>query len=177
MDTKIGTLLIFLMTLLTACSTTKDAVDSDLARKPDCGFPLYVPENDTNIRDVHKLLVYKTKKDYSKLVPIQLSQDKQTILSYPAKEDLFRVGNSNTIQLEKGFLLDLIGVNLNSAFTHYSLQQYQKIPTPSLEEFKKNIFESDPFTEMFSCEGYYTQNEINQFIVDGKLGNKCKKLK
>ncbi|MFN5443220.1 MAG: hypothetical protein ACK48V_03235 [Crocinitomicaceae bacterium] len=177
MDKKIGALLIILMAFLTACSTTKSAVNTDVVRKPDCGLPLYVPENDTNIRDVHKWVVYKTKKDYSNLIPIQLAQDKQTILSYPAKEDLVRVGNSNAILLEKGFLLDLIGVNLNSVFTHYSLQQYQLISTPSLEEFKKNIIEIDPFTEMYSCEHKYDQNELNKFILDNVISNKCLKIK
>lgn len=177
MDTKIGALLIILMTFLTACSTTKSAVNTDVVRKPDCGLPLYVPENDTDVRDVHKWVVFKSKKDYSNLVPIQLSQDKQTILSYPAKEDLVRTGNKNALPLEGGFLLDLIGVNQNTVFTNYSIEQFQRVSAPSIEELKKNIIELDPFVEMYSCDRNYDKNELNKFIIDNTISNKCLKIK
>jgi len=177
MDTKINTFLIFLMSLFTACSSTKSVVNTDVVRKPDCGLPLYVPENDTNLRDAHKWVVYKTKKDYSNLVPIQLAQDKQTIISYPAKEDLVRIGNENVLLLEGGFLLDLVGVTQNTVFTHFTLEQYQRILTPSIEEFKKSVIELEPFTEMYSCDRNYDKNELNKFIKDNTISNKCVKIK
>jgi hypothetical protein len=177
MDSKISILFIFFLTLITACSASKNVAETEVVRKPDCGLPLYVPEDEVIVSVVQKRVIYKTNKDYINKVPIQLSQDKKTIIAYPAKEDLLKVGNKNALQLENGFLLDLIGVNLNSVFTHYSLQQYQKIPTPSLEEFKKNIIELNPFEEMYICDSRYSNTEIEQFIKKGTLNTNCTKIK
>ena len=177
MDMKIGFLFLFFLSLLTACSVKKTSSESETFRKPDCGLPVYIAENEINIKDVNKLVVYKTRKDYSNLVPIHLSQDKQTIISYPAKEDLVRVGNKNAQQLENGFLIDLIGVTQNTVFTNFDLDQYQQVSTPTIEEFKKNIIELDPFIEMYLCERKFTKNEINKFIIDNTISEKCLKIK
>lgn len=177
MDTKIAFLFLFFLSLLAACSVKKTASVSENIRRPDCGLPVYVSENEMNNRDLNRLVVYKTRKDYSNLVPIQLSQDKQTIISYPAKEDLVRVGNKNAQKLENGFLIDLIGVTQNTVFTNFDLDQYQQVATPTIEEFKKNIIELDPFIEMYQCERKFTQNEINKFIIDNTISEKCLKIK
>ncbi len=56
-------------------------------------------------------IVYKTKGDYNKLVPVLLSNDKSEIISYPHPKALM-VGGQLALPtiLEKGYLLDNRGV-------------------------------------------------------------------
>ena len=177
MDSKISILFIFFLSLITACSASKNVAETEVVRKPDCGLPLYVPEDEIIVSVVQKRVIYKTNKDYINQVPIQLSQDKKNIIAYPAKEDLSKVGNKNALQLENGYLFDLIGVTQNTVFTSYNLEQYQHLSTISLEEFKKNILEFDPFTEMFVCDSRFNQKELNKFILDNIIRDKCLKIK
>ena len=53
------------------------------------------------------ILVYKTKKDYRKLVPVILSEDKSQIVSYPDPHDIKTGGDHMLpITLHKGYLMD-----------------------------------------------------------------------
>src|ERR1035437_9891940 len=62
-------------------------------------------------------MVYKTKADYSKNVPVTLSDDKSVIISYPAPIDLKPGGSFATpTLLQDGYLLDNRGINAKVAF-------------------------------------------------------------
>ncbi len=79
--------------------------------------------------------------------------------------------------LENGYYIDLVGVNLNTVFTSYTLESYQKINNPTLEEFKNHIIELNPFEEMYICDSRYSYKEIEQFIKKGTLNTNCTKIK
>jgi len=49
--------------------------------------------------------------------------------------------------------------------------------TPSLENFKKNIIDSDPFSEMYVCNHNYTLSEIEKIINDSTFSSICSKVK
>ena len=81
-------------------------------------------------------IIYKTKADYSKNVPVTLSDDKLHVVSYPAPQDVYFHGElAYPTQLAKGFLLDNRGISVNSAFISLTYEEYSKLPAaPDPEE-------------------------------------------
>ena len=175
MDSKV--ILFCSLSILFSCARLKQEENSGMPKKPDCSFPTYANEQQEKIMDTRKWVIYKTKNDYSNLVPIQLSEDKQTIIAYPAPEDLVQHGNKNAIQLKNGYLIDLVGVSKNTVFTVFTLDAYQKMQTPSLDDFKKNIIDINPFSEMYVCNHNYTISEIEKIINDSTFSSICSKVK
>jgi len=127
-------------------------------------------------------IIYKTRSDYSKNVPLILSEDKSKITSYPDIRDVYSHGVlAYPDQLADGFLLDNRGIGPNVAFLKYTYTDYQKMTrTPSTEELWNQILDKDPLLEMYQC-GTRSQypdpvKALNQIISGGKLKD-CKKLK
>ena len=96
-------------------------------------------------------ILYKTKADYSKYVPVTLSEDKSAIVSYPAPQDVFYQGKLATpTDICHGYLLDNRGIGPNSAFLKITYEEYSKLKeTPSADELYKQIIDKSPFTEMY----------------------------
>jgi hypothetical protein len=95
------------------------------------------------------VIIYKTKADYSKNVPVGLNEGKTAIISYPGKTDL---RNQEPIPLSFGFLLDKRGVNPNSAFLKYTYAEFLALEAiPSMPELFKAVLDADPFAEMYDC--------------------------
>jgi hypothetical protein len=121
-------------------------------------------------------LIYKTKKNYDKLVPIQLSDDKKTIVAYPAPTDVFYDGKlAYPTKLKNGYLLDNRGIGKNVAFLKMTYQAYAKLKElPSLEKLFALIIDSDPLLELYDAGSRYNfqdvPKEMNQLIADKKLG-------
>ncbi len=127
-------------------------------------------------------IIYKTKKNYDKLVPVILSEDKSKIVSYPHPSDV-SIDNKflYPTKLNKGYLLDNKGINKNVAFLNITYEEYSKLKTtPSLKELFSMILDKDPLTEIYNCGNRYGHKnlitDINKMINDNKL-NKCKCLK
>jgi len=127
-------------------------------------------------------VIYQTKADYSKNVPVTLSDDKTQIVSYPAPSDVYYQGQlAYPTKLEKGYLLDNRGITPNSAFLKLTYEEYSKLKeVPSLSELYKLIIDKDPFTSIYSLgqRGRFTNelDDINQIIKNGQLTS-YKKLK
>lgn len=127
-------------------------------------------------------LVYKTRKDYFKNVPVTLSEDKSKIVSYPAISDVYYKGQlAYPTKLEKGYLLDNRGININTAFLSLTYEEYIKLKdVPKLSELYSLIIDKDPFTELYNCGNRYKFkdeiNELNEIIKSDKLKD-FKKLK
>lgn len=100
-----------------------------------------------------KAIIYQTKKDYSKLVPIILSADKKSIESYPDIKDVYFNGNlAYPTQLHKGYWLDNRGISINVAFISLTYEEYSKLPkTPLPEELMNMIIDAQPIVSMYSC--------------------------
>ena len=95
------------------------------------------------------VIIYKTKADYSKNVPITLNDEKTTITSYPGQTD---IKNQEPRPLKYDFLLDKRGVKPNTAFLKYTYDEYMALKEiPSMAELFKSIIDADPFTEMYNC--------------------------
>lgn len=127
-------------------------------------------------------IIYKTKADYSKNVPVTLSEDKSKIVSYPAPQDVyFRGVLAYPTQLARGFLLDNRGITVNSAFLKLTYEEYSKLgQVPSTDDLYKLIIDKDPITEMINLgtRRRFTNEteEINRLIEKHKL-KEFKKLK
>lgn len=128
------------------------------------------------------IIIYKTKQDYSQQVPVTMSADKMSIVSYPAPSDVYYGAElAYPVTLKDGYFLDKRGVDQNSAFTKWTYYEYSRLQkTPTQEEIKKMLLETDPFTEMWYCgtrnDFKDLENELNNAIVKGKL-SKFKRLK
>ena len=127
-------------------------------------------------------IIYKTKKDYSRYVPVMLSDDKKNIVSYPDIRDVYFKGSlSYPTALTDGFLLDNRGIGPDAAFLNITYEAYITLnKTPSIDELMKNLLEKDPLTEMYQCgnRSQYSdpERELNNLISAGNLKN-CKRLK
>jgi hypothetical protein len=127
-------------------------------------------------------IIYKTNADYSANVPIILSKDKTTVVSYPDKKDLYYQGKpAYPTALDNGFLLDNRGIGPDVAFLSLTYDAYQLLEkTPSAEELMKLILDNDPLKEMYQCgnRSQYADpvTELNAIIASGKISD-CKKLK
>lgn len=129
------------------------------------------------------VLVYKTYADYSHLVPVILSADKKSLVSYPDPKDLKR-GNTFTlpVKLHKGYLLDRQGINKNVAFLKMSYAEYAALPkAPTAEEIMAMLIDKDPLVMLWDCglksRHDYGAKELNSLIDKNKLGKTCKSVK
>ena len=130
------------------------------------------------------IIIYKTKGDYVHLVPIQLSEDKTKITSYPHPRDVIGAGNElmEPIVLESGYLLDRRGITVHSAFLDITYQEFAKLAkAPAMDEMLRGIKEKDPMQEIFYCGKYRDfQNlvkDLNRIIREEKLDQKFKRIK
>jgi len=120
--------------------------------------------------------------DFSKNVPVILSEDKSRISSYPGRTDI-KYGNSFAYPtiLREGFLLDNRGINEHVAFLDYTYEEYGKLEkNPGADELLGHIIEYDPLVEMYSCGVRYEYknlvDELNDIIAAGKFEG-CVRLK
>ena len=127
-------------------------------------------------------IIYKTKGDYSRYIPVILSEDKSQLISYPSPKDIYYNGElAYPLKLSDGFLLDNRGINLNSVFIKITYDEYSKLDTiPSMVELYNLIIDKDPFTEMYNIGNRYQYkdevSDINKIIDNNELSF-YKKLK
>ena len=127
-------------------------------------------------------IIYKTRADYSKNVPVTLSGDKSKIVSYPDRKDVyFQDQLAYPTELEKGFLLDNRGIGPDVAFLDFTYEEYSSLEqTPSAGELMNHILDSDPLLQMYQCGNRSDFSdivkELNARIRDGKLDD-YKKLR
>ncbi|NCA75579.1 MAG: hypothetical protein EOM90_04530 [Alphaproteobacteria bacterium] len=122
-----------------------------------------------------ELIVYKTRKDYSKNVPVILNADRTAVESYPGIRDIYYQGQlAYPTQLEQGYLLDNRGINTGVAFLKITYEAYAVLSaTPSSSELYKMIEDKDPLLEMYSGgnRSRWTDPvaELNALIRTGSL--------
>lgn len=126
-------------------------------------------------------VIYKMKRDYSRNVPVLLSDDKSEIVSYPHPMDLIGMTSKEVmpIRLHDGYYLDRRGINKNVAFLNISYNSYRKLRKPlSIKEIEKLILDRNPLTEIFTCTNHtYSEkniDKINSMIDRGEISSICK---
>ena len=126
------------------------------------------------------ILVYKTKKDYSKYVAVELSKDRKTVVYYPAPSDMAGAANLKPIKLHSGYLLSKAGITTSTAYLNITTTAYGKLKqAPTEAAMLKMIKASAPVTVLCDCgtRGTYTEEQLNDLIDKGQLRTKCKKIK
>lgn len=125
------------------------------------------------------VVIYKTNGDFSKNVPIMLSDDKTDIMSFPDITDVYYAGKlAYPTQLANGYLLDNRGVSKNVAFLSYTYEEYSKLAaTPSKEELMGKIISKNPLVELYKCDKLPKNDiqKLNEYIKAG-LPNVCTSL-
>ncbi|NQV01827.1 MAG: hypothetical protein HQ542_04230 [Bacteroidia bacterium] len=127
-------------------------------------------------------IIYKTKADYLKYVPVSLSLDKTRVTSYPDVSDILKQGKEVYPQLlSDGFILDNRGIGPDVAFLSISYEAYvEQAKTPSADDLFQQLLDKDPLLEMYQCGNRNQYNdivrELKQIIDSGKLSD-CKKIK
>lgn len=125
-------------------------------------------------------IVYKTKADYFKNIPVILSEDKARIVSYPDVKDVYYKGEfAYPTALKDGFLLDNRGIDQNVAFLSLTYEEFSKMEkTPAAGELYDLIVDKDPLEVMYKCGNRIDyrdiKNELNEIISDGRLGSFAK---
>jgi hypothetical protein len=181
---KIGCV-VLLLSLLTCCkakktaqTTTSTAIPEDtttaVTLPPKGNFPM----RSGNMAALAPAIIYKTQKDYSHYVPVQLSEDKKSIVSYPAPSDLMIDGKIKyPVQLQDGYWLDERGITPATAYLSITCEEYSQRGTmpPSETEMMKKILDTNPIVEMYNAgpRSKYKDlvNDLNRAIADKKLGS------
>ena len=147
-----------LVILLSACGTSSKMSIPDAKIGPDA-------------------IVYKTKADYYHFVPIALSEDGKTVLSFPHPKDLLTNGIlAVPTRLKKGCLLDNRGIGTRVAFTRYTYPEYAALASaPSVDQLMNSILDANPIKEMYNCgqrSDILSIGELNSMIKNDFQGAK-----
>jgi hypothetical protein len=146
-------------------------------RKP----PTVTVTRPTSAKALPAIIIYKTKANYSMLVPVGLSADKKEIVSYPDPKDVKDdSGFYYPTALKNGYWMDNIGVGINTGYLGMSLKEYSQLKEPlSLAEMMAMLVDLNPFTEMWNCGNResVSVDELNIWIKNNELSENCKKIK
>lgn len=149
--------LIFLITVVLGCQPTKKTQI----------------QSTSDIAATAPFIIYKTRADYSNLVPVMMDSSKTIIVAYPAPSDL---GNESglllPLGLTDGYLLDNKGIGLNVAFTSYTYKEYILFEqAPDLGLLTQKIIDRDPLLEIYDCRNCSSIRgnliKINRLIQNG----------
>lgn len=119
-----------------------------------------------------KALVYRTNGNYDDKVPVSLSADGKSLISYPAPSDVSEV-LSTPVSLQDGWLLDRRGIGPNTAFLKYTYKEYsEQKETPSQAQLLENIIPGARVTEAYqlpvnASEAIANPSVCRQYITDG----------
>ena len=128
------------------------------------------------------LLVYKTKGDYRRLVPVVLAEDRSKIVSYPDPADIKNEGTKMLpIALHGGYFINYNGISPNAAFLKITFARYAALnQTPPPDQLFKMVLDTNPLTSLYDCgvKSVYKNPEaqINELIDRKMLSKKCKSL-
>jgi len=142
--------MLMISAVISSCCSVKKAENAQTSEKTSIPGP--------------KVIIYQTTKDYSMQVPIILSDDKKTLVSYPDIKDVYYNGIlAYPTKLNKEYLLDNRGISKNVAFINLTYEEYSKLSkTPDAVQLMKMIIDKDPISKMYSCGVRSTYKEIEQ---------------
>lgn len=139
-----------------------------------------VTQTPSSTKALPAIVIYKTKANYSMLVPVVLSADKKEIVSYPDPKDVKDdSGFYYPTALKNGYWMDNIGVGVNTGYLGMSLKEYSQLKEPlSLDEMMVMLVDANPFTEMWNCgnRGSVSLTELNKSIENNKLESTFKRI-
>lgn len=161
-------LVITILAAMAGCGTKKTLTETGPSTEYLTGWMATAPT-----------VIYKTRGDYSDLVPVIMNETHTRIVSYPDPSDLMSNGKlMKPHQLTKGFLLDNRGINERVAFLNYTYEEYSKLSSPPhMYDLILHIRDRHPLTELYYCGNRSDYSdivyELNVLIERGLIN--CKK--
>ena len=123
-------------------------------------------------------IIFKMNKKYVNCVPIALSEDQSTIVSYPDPRDITE--NSCPTPLKKGYFLDNRGIGPNTVFLNITYKEYAKLASaPNIDQMKKMIIKGKIIKKMYKCQNALSAEKTKEDlckIIDNKFIN-CERIK
>lgn len=119
-----------------------------------------------------RAVVYKMNGDYINNVPVTVSADGQTIISYPAPTDL--TPGSTPLPMDDGYYLDRRGINANTRFLRLTYDEYRALrQAPTLEQLRSAIIPDARVIDIHRLpltlnEALSDPNKVNQLINEFK---------
>jgi hypothetical protein len=160
---------------MAACHSAKTTAPAEAAQDTSFVRPSFVTGP--------HMLVYRTRADLADQVPIILSADGSTVVSYPAPTDLKGPGGLPLpTELHNGYLLDNRGIGANVAFISLTYSEYAALPeAPSTDSLLALVIDKVPLTELCDCgvKNAFTDltGQLDQLIDAGKLRKVCKVIR
>ena len=120
-------------------------------------------------------VVYRTDRDYSRLVPVTMDAGRKRIAAFPDPSDVRKQG-SEPIRLNDGYLLDRRGIGPNTAFLSITYDEYSRMSAaPSPDSLLSRIVSTRPFTAMYALpvtadKAMRTPSLCNGYIDNGFAG-------
>lgn len=155
---------------LTACQSTRE--------KNETAPKEVVTETKVEMQSMAmpNVVIYKTKADYSNLVPLMMNDDKTQVVSYPDPTDVKE--RKRPTQLDGGYLLDNFGIGKNVVYTDYTYEQYAALESvPELETLIAHIIERAPLVAYYvstpeykKTPDYRTPATVNKAIANDMEG-------
>ena len=114
---------------------------------------------------IPKATVYRMSGDYADYVPVTLTPDGHSLVSFPAPTDLSQ--SSRPLPLADGFYLDRRGVGTCTAFTRYTYAEYMALPAaPSPSELLASLIPGAVVTEVVRLPFTLSQAEADTAAVN-----------
>lgn len=162
---------------MTACQSNKENTKSETTTTQTTTTQTPLERTiDNSAMAMPPIRIYKTKADYSNLVPITMNDDKTQIVSYPDPADVY--DSKRPTQLNDGYLLDNFGIGKNVVYTDYTFEQYAALESvPELETLMQHIIDRNPLTELYVSDKEYPRTAngrsaeaLNAVIDNGMKG-------
>jgi hypothetical protein len=183
-----STRLIFFVMIIfasTSCRTTKEAPailveDNEIEIEIEMNEP--IPSERMLPAALPALIIYKTRTDCQFMVPVMLNDDKTEVVSFPHPSDLYYNGVlAVPLNLDRGYLMDVRGISLNTAFLHITYEQYAAMASPpDPKALYAMIYDKDPMIEIWSCGPRFgldvDTSRANALIREGSFAG-CIRLK
>ena len=172
-------LLVITLLLLTACRSSKQPEQPLMPEQPTATAITPLVSGGSSVSSP-LVYVYKTKADYTNLVPILMDEARTRIVSYPHPNDINPGGTlALPTPLKDGYLLDNRGIGKNVVFLTYTYEEYSKMSSPpSLEDMTNHIADKYPLVELYECGRRLNYKdivpELNKLIETGFPG--CKRV-
>ncbi|MEO7081841.1 MAG: hypothetical protein ABIY71_09955 [Flavobacteriales bacterium] len=169
--------------MITGCCGQKDTAQAAEQTGPTAGGGKLAPVPAPDLAATARVAVYRTRTDLQDRVPVTLSDDGSSIVSYPHPSDLRTPGGLPVpTELEQGWLLDRRGIGMHVAFLKMTYADYAAMKeAPSMAELEAAILDPDPITDMCDCgprNGFKDPVvELERIIRNDSLYIRCKRLK
>ncbi len=123
---------------------------------------------------IPKAVIYTMNGDWSQYVPVNVTEDGATLISFPAPSDIKAF--STPVNVGDGYWLDRRGIGPNTVFTRWTYAEYSQLPTvPAPDEILDNIIPGARVTEILELPlpasvAAKQPSKIRQLVADGLQG-------